>query len=76
MSITFGENGIVSFCKLNIQISKKHSEIQKLVLKNYELTKMIEKLKAEDRFTIEKIAREKLMLMKPGEVVYLVQTEE
>jgi len=75
-SITFGENGIVRYCKLRIQISKKHSEIQKLVLKNYELAKMINSLKEEDSFVLEKIAREKLMLIKPGDVVYLVKTKD
>ena len=75
-SLIFSKNGIVSYCKLRIQISKKHSEIQELVLKNYELTKMINSLKEEDSFTLEKIAREKLMLLKQGEVVYLIQPED
>ena len=74
-SITFGKNGFVNFCKLKIQITKKHSEIQELALKNYELTRMINALKEEEGFEIEKIAREKLMLIKPGEVVYLIPTE-
>jgi cell division protein FtsB len=75
-SITFGKNGIVNYCKLRLQIQKKQSEIQELVLKNYELSKMINDLKEEDEFTLEKIAREKLMLMKPGEVVYLLPSDD
>ncbi|MBU1627064.1 septum formation initiator family protein [bacterium] len=75
-SITFGENGIVNYCKLRLQIKKKQSEIQGLVLKNYELSKKINALKKEDEFTLEKIAREKLMLIKPGEIVYLLPSED
>jgi len=74
-NITFSKNGIISFCKLRMQISKKHSQIQELVLENYKLNKMIESLKDEDGLMVERIAREKLMLLKPGEVVYLIQPE-
>ena len=74
--ITFNDNGIVSYCNLKIQIKKKHSEIQNLVLKNQQLSKMIESLNDEKGFAIEKIAREKLMLIKPDEIVYLLKSED
>ena len=73
VSITIGDDGYVEYCKLKIKINKKHSEIQKLAMKNYKLNKTIQLLKNEDPFLLEKISREKLMLIKPGEVVYLIQ---
>ena len=39
-------------------------------------SKMINALKKEEGFALEKIAREKLMLIKPGEVVYLIPIED
>ena len=74
--ITIGENGYVEYCKLKIQVSKKHSEIQKLALKNYKLKMMINSFRKKEPYLLEKIAREQLMLIKPEEVVYLIQTEE
>jgi cell division protein FtsB len=74
--ITIGDNGYIKFCMMKLQICKKQSEIQKLAMINYELTKANESLQNENSFLIEKMAREELMLIKPGELVYLVQTKE
>lgn len=76
IGITIGKDGYVPYCKLKIQIQKKQIEIQELAIKNYKISKTIESLQNDKSFLIEKIAREELMLVKPGELVYLVRAKD
>ena len=61
------------------QLQKKHSELKNelnnLLIQQVELNEDIQKLKTDENY-IQKIAREKYMMVEPGERVYRVQDEK
>ncbi len=65
-----GDNGVLELYRRKLIYQHLEDEISKLLQENERLKKEIILLK-EDLFTIEKIAREELGLVKPGEIVYL-----
>ncbi len=65
----FHENGILNAYQLEQEQHKIKSENDNLRTKNEKLRMDIEGLKS-DPYEIEKIAREKLHLVKPGDQVY------
>ena len=72
----FHENGILNAYQLEQEQHKMKSENENLRTKNEKLRMEIKGLKS-DPYEIEKIAREKLHLIKPGDHVYhIVQTHK
>ena len=72
----FHENGILNAYQLEQEQHKIKSENENLRTKNEKLRMEIKGLKT-DPYEIEKIAREKLHLVKPGDHVYhIVQTQK
>ena len=71
----FHENGILNAYQLGQEQHKIKTENENLRTKNEKLRMEIKGLKS-DPYEIEKIAREKLYLVKPGDQVYhIVQTK-
>jgi cell division protein FtsB len=65
---TFNDKGALQVHAQATKLSTVEAEIQKLDAENKELSKEIQALRT-DPTTIERLAREELKLVKPGEVV-------
>ena len=76
MMAIFHENGILNAYQLEQEQIKLKSENENLRIRNEKLRLEIAGLKS-DPYEIEKIAREKLNLIKPGDRVYhIVRTQK
>ena len=76
MMAIFHENGILNAYQLEQEQIKLKSENDNLRIRNEKLRLEIAGLKS-DPYEIEKIAREKINLIKPGDRVYhIVQTQK
>lgn len=64
----FGAHGFLSMRRTQDNIKKVRSEIQQLNKENTALDQVVKDLKSDPR-AIEKIAREELILAKPGEII-------
>ncbi len=64
----FGAHGYLSMRRTQDGIRKAKSEIQTLNKENSELEQLVKGLKSDPR-AIEKIAREELILARPGEII-------
>jgi cell division protein FtsL len=72
----FHENGILNAYQMGQELFKIRNENENLKIKNEKLRLEISDLKS-DPYAIEKIAREKLNLTKPGDRVYhIVKTKK
>ncbi len=71
----FHKDGILTVNEFREEQSKLISDNQALAQENRRLAEEIEELK-NDPFAIEKIAREKLNLVRPGETVYQLVREK
>lgn len=71
----FHENGILTVFEFREQIGKLQQGNEALARENHQLRREIEALKS-NPLAIEKIAREKLNLVKPGETVYKIVREK
>ena len=67
----FHDDGILTVFKLQDQMAEMRESNKALGAKNAKIHKEIEALKS-NPLAIEKIAREKLNLVKPGETVYQI----
>ena len=67
----FHDEGIFTVFKLQDQMAEMGKNNKLLSEKNHKIRKEIEALKS-NPLAIEKIAREKLNLVKPGEIVYQI----
>lgn len=67
----FHDEGIFTVFKLQDQMTEMRKNNEVLSKKNLEIRREIEALKS-NPLAIEKIAREKLNLVKPGETVYQI----
>jgi cell division protein FtsB len=67
----FHDGGILTVFKLQDQMAEMRESNMSLSVKNASLLKEIEALKS-NPLAIEKISREKLNLVKPGETVYQI----
>jgi len=65
----FGSSGIIKVLQMNRKIDLLNQEIVFMEKENKRMLDQIHRLK-EDAFSIEKLAREELGLVKPGERVY------
>jgi cell division protein FtsB len=64
----FGAHGFLSMRRTQDGIKKVNAEIQQLNKENAALEQVVKDLKSDPR-AIEKIAREELILAKPGEII-------
>ncbi len=69
LSFFFGEMGQVNASKIHTVYEKVQAEVVSLELANKQLANRIEALKHDDA-SIEALARERLGLVKPGELIY------
>ena len=64
----FGENGILHLRRLRAEVEALHRDVQALEVENERLTRAIGELRT-DPAAVERIAREELGLVRPGERV-------
>ena len=67
----FGNNGIITYTQLHQNYHEMELRVEELNRENKRLAEEISGLR-NDPFIIERIAREDLGMVKPGEVLYLV----
>jgi cell division protein FtsB len=70
----FNERGMLQVHDQGQKLTALEAEIQKIQAENKSLTEEIHNLRT-DRTTIEKLAREELKLVKPGEVVLVTPSD-
>ncbi len=70
-----GPYGLIKIITLYTKLKDVERETDRLVVEKVLLTKQCDKLRT-DLFTIEKIAREKLGMIKDGEIVYKIIREK
>lgn len=70
-SLVFGDHGYLEFQKLHAQHRDLEEYAFELQQNNDELRRRVELLRSDTRF-LEQIARERLGLVRPNEVVYVV----
>jgi cell division protein FtsB len=68
-SFTLGEMGLVKYYRMKAQYHALNEDISQLKQDNAKLTKDVHSLRS-DPACIERIARDKLGLARPGEIVY------
>src|SRR5690348_2859267 len=67
--VVFGPNGVVVYQQKRREYHQLQQQIQSLQQQNETLSQQIKSLQT-DRQAIEKVAREQLRYVRPGEVVY------
>ncbi len=65
------EDGLITVYRVEGELSKLQNDNDKLKIENNHLRLEIKELKT-DPLAIEKVAREKLNLVKPGELIYRI----
>ena len=70
-----GQYGLIKVITLYTKIKKAERKIDSLTAEKIILAKKCEKLK-NDLFTVERIAREKLGMIKDGEIIYKIIREK
>lgn len=74
-SSVFGEMGLVKYFRMRAQYQDLKAEITDLKRDNVQLFTEVDMLKS-DPACIERIAREKLGLARPGEIVYYYKADQ
>ena len=69
---TFNDLGLLKWYSLNRDKARIQAEIDQLLKREVELTVEIDKLKNDDAY-LEKIARERFQMVRPGEKVFRVR---
>ena len=69
--LIFNETGFITWINLKNEKEKKLTEVQSLLNQQIKLKKEIEQLKSDEQY-LQQIAREKFMMVKPGEKVFRV----
>ncbi len=65
----FGENGVLHLRRLRTEVETLHRDVQALEAENERLSRAITELRS-DPAALERIAREELGLVRPGERVF------
>lgn len=68
-SFIFGEMGVVKYYRMKAQYNALTGEIAKLKRDNAKFTKQVRALRSDPAY-LERLARDKLGLARPGEIVY------
>ena len=74
-SLLLSDFGLIKLFQLQKKHSELKNELNNLLLQQVELNEDIQKLQTDENY-IQKIAREKYMMVEPGERVYRVQEEK
>jgi cell division protein FtsB len=69
VSFIFGEMGVVKYYRMKLQYHAVNEEITALRQANVQLSREVHSLKTDTAY-MERIARDKLGLARPGEIVY------
>jgi cell division protein FtsB len=69
VSFIFGEMGVVKYYRMKLQYRAVNEEIAALRQANVQLSREVHSLKTDAAY-LERIARDKLGLARPGEIVY------
>jgi cell division protein FtsB len=69
VSFIFGEMGVVKYYRMKVQYREVNREISELRKANVQLSQEVHSLKTDAAY-MERIARDKLGLARPGEIVY------
>jgi cell division protein FtsB len=69
VSFIFGEMGVVKYYRMKLQYRAVNDEITALRQANVKLSREVRSLKTDAAY-LERIARDKLGLARPGEIVY------
>ena len=70
--LIFNDFGFITWFKMNTEKARLHSQVEGLLTQQVKLQSEITKLNVDQDY-IEKMAREKFMLVKPGEKVFRVK---
>ena len=73
--LLFNEYGIVKYIRLNNQVSELNSKISEVEKENKQLQAEIDSLENKIPAKIEKVAREKYNMQRPGESKIVVEEE-
>ena len=73
--LVFNDFGLINYFKLKNKHKTLDEELQRLLLQQDDLRLEINKLQTDQKY-IEQIAREKFLMVKPGERVYRVKEEK
>ncbi|MGH7788679.1 MAG: FtsB family cell division protein [Candidatus Binatia bacterium] len=71
LSAVFGSNGVIHLQRLHAQQAQVEKDAYELAQRNARLRDHVERLEHDDAY-LEKMARERLGWIKPGELVYRV----
>lgn len=74
VSAVFGSSGVVHLRRLQAQQAQEEAVAYELAQRNAQLREHLERLDGDDAY-LEKLARERLGWIKPGELVYRVGRE-
>lgn len=72
-TLLFANKGIWRHVALRHEIDNLQEVEAKMIKEEKQVQTQVDKLKAEDPATIERIARERYQMKKPGEVIYRVE---
>ena len=70
-----GESGAVAIMKMRARVTQLRYEISAKEQGNHELRDMIRPLRDADPEAIEQLAREKLYMVRPGDILYMLPPE-
>lgn len=68
----FGPHGFVATYRLRLQVQQNQRKTEQLIRENQQFSSQVQQLKS-DPSAIERVAREKMGLVKPGELVFKLQ---
>jgi cell division protein FtsB len=71
----FGSNGLMAVMRMRARATQLQYEIAEQERANHELMETIKPLREGDPEAIEKLAREKLQMARPGDTIYLLPPE-
>ena len=74
-SLILNDFGLIKLFQLQNRHSELKNELNNLLIQQAELNEDIQRLQTDENY-IQKIAREKYMMVEPGERVYRVQEEK
>ncbi len=75
-TLLFANKGLWRNIELHHQISERRSELAKLSTDEESVARAVSLLKLEDASTIERIARERYGMKRPGEIIYTMTNDK
>ncbi len=72
VSVIFYEDGLFSYIKMKVQISRIDRTIKKLEKENISLSQEIDRIRTDDKY-LEEVVRMKYGLLREGEKLYRIE---